>query len=169
MNENLPWLDDDGEPIEEFPIKDLPIHLPDNMLTWPTEPEARKGDQFVFRWGRIQGINLDPEFPEHHGTVYSGTYPDIYIELTAHPIRHRKGHWQAPYVLHGFDRTQYLAPAAGATTNPRITIDNEVPLEPVQVTEEDDGDADAFREPKREAEKHGRDPNRPSRNLKEAA
>lgn len=168
--DSLPWLDDDGEPIDEFPIRELPEHLP-NMLTWLDEPGARKGDRYVFRFARVQGTILDPEFPDHHGRVYAGTYPDIYIELTAHPIRHKKGHWQAPFVLHGFDRTVYLAPGAGVTSNPRAAIDSEVPAESVTVTPDHDNQADAFRRPKRENERHGRDPNRATRNrnLREAA
>jgi hypothetical protein len=127
------WLDEDGEEIFEMSIAELDRYLP-QMLTWDVEPEVRSGDIFVFRWGKIHGkydaedlADSDPR----KGRPYQATFPDVFIRLTSNPIRHKKGHWQAPFVRVGFDQTQFMKRGAGSipTALSPVVIDREVCLE----------------------------------------
>ena len=136
-----PWIDEDGEEGVEMSISELGHSLP-GMLTWPDEPEARSGDIFVFRWAKVHDI-ID-------GKAISSTFPDVFIRLTAHPVRHRKGHWQAPFARSGFDRVQFMRRGGGTTPDPRQSIDREVPLE--EVWDSEDELSEALREAKRRAE-----------------
>jgi hypothetical protein len=130
---HLPWIDEDGEAIREMSIAELAVSLP-QMLTWETEPEVRSGDIFVFKWGKIHGRYDADDLAEDdplRGKVYRAEFPDVYIRLTSNPIRHKKGHWQAPFVRVGFETTQYMKRGGGSIPNPlaESVIDNEVPLE----------------------------------------
>jgi len=148
---NLPWLDHDGEEITELSINDLLKALPE-MLTWPTEPDARASDLIVFRFSRTQGIN-------ENGHPFKTTYPDIYLRITANPIRHRKGHWQAPFVACGFDRTEPFMRRYGGTTPNRLhSIDRDVPLVAIEGRTDKEADLEdvTMRHPKRLRAIHAR-------------
>lgn len=166
------WIDEDGETILELSIAGVAKHLP-QMLTWEDEPESRSGDIFVFRWGKIHGRydhDAMPDDDPRKGQTYRTTFPDVYIRLTANPIRHRKGHWQAPFVRCGFDTTQYMKHGIGSTPNPLAenVIDKDVPLE--QHERESNEADDLLRMSKRrtEASKERR-PGRRERQLRRAA
>lgn len=79
MNEN-DWLDEDGEVIREASIAEVGRYLPE-MLTWETAPEAKAGDLFIFRWAKVHDI-ID-------GKPAETTFPDVYLCLTANPLRHK--------------------------------------------------------------------------------
>lgn len=123
------WIDDDGEIITRLSDRDLVAAMP-NVLTWPTEPSAKSGDEYVFTWTRIHSIDPD-------GNRITATVPTLAVRLTAHPIRHRRGYWRAPYVWIGLHRETYLARGGGQTGDPRRSIDPDVPIEPVQITAAD--------------------------------
>jgi hypothetical protein len=127
------WLDEEGEEIFELSIAELARSLP-QMLTWDTEPESRSGDIFVFRWGKIHGRYDAPDLEDGDpmkGRPYQATFPDVFVRLTANPIRHKKGHWQAPFVRVGFDQTHFMKRGGGSvpTALSPVVIDREVPLE----------------------------------------
>jgi hypothetical protein len=135
MTERETWLDEDGETITELSISQLAHYLP-QMLTWESEPEVRNGDIFVFRWGKIHGrYDAVPDGDERKGRPYQSTFPDVYIRLTANPIRHKRGHWQAPFTRVGFDTTEYLKRGGGTIANPMASsvIDREVPAETAEI------------------------------------
>ena len=172
INERLPPMDHDGESILEMSINELADYLP-QMLTWETEPESRSGDIFVFRWGKMHGRydaeDLATDDPRR-GKVYRAEFPDVYVRLTSHPIRHKKGHWQASFVRVGFDTTQYMKRGGGSIPNPLAdsVIDKEVPLE------QDGRDANPRDERVREVKRRSqasqdRRPGRRERNLRRAA
>lgn len=127
------WLDEDGEEIREMSIAELYRYLP-QMLTWEDEPQVRSGDIYVFRWGKIHGRydapNLEDDDPRKN-RAYQANYPEVFIRLTANPVRHKKGHWQAPFVRVGFDTTEYMKRGGGSVPTPlaEVVIDREVPLE----------------------------------------
>jgi hypothetical protein len=167
------WLDEDGEEIFELSIAELARSLP-QMLTWDTEPESRSGDIFVFRWGKIHGRYDAPDLEDGDpmkGRPYQATFPEVFIRITANPIRHKKGHWQAPFVRVGFDQTQWMKRGGGSIPNPtsQSVIDHEVPLEDASLSEAAEAD-DLYRARKRQQEAQDqRRPGRSERRLKRAA
>lgn len=139
--------------LQPISISSLPAHMPD-MLTWPEKPAAVAGDIYVFEWGHFH--YRDPET----GYRKTSKFPAKYIELLAHPARHRKGHWQAPFIMVGWDKTRFMAPAAGTTTNPLRAIDD-APLEEVKKSRDQLLDEARTRSTKRQDSR--RNPNRDSR------
>lgn len=125
--DHLPWLDEEGEPIRKLTITEL-VKVAPAMLTWSTEPETRAGDLIVFDWIRHHWV--DPTT----GAVMKTEYPGVAMRVMAHPVRHRKGHWQAPYAWQGLDRAEYLARGAGVTGDPRRSPDPEAEVIQVKVT-----------------------------------
>lgn len=113
--------------VPEMTIAEVAKNLPGSrVFTWLEEPETRAGDIFVFRWGRVR--NVDGHTVE---------FPDVYIEFTAHPQRHTSAkYWYAPFVLHGTEKTEYMAFKAGTTTNPEESLDKDAPLVKVEKTPE---------------------------------
>jgi hypothetical protein len=103
-------------------IAELGRLLPDH-LTWTEEPEARAGDRFVFRWAVVNEI--------WEGRPFPSTFPDVYVELTAHPKK-RGDLWSAPIMRAGFTRPVYMKRGGGTTSNPLDSIDPDYPLEQVE-------------------------------------
>lgn len=131
--DDLPWLDDDGEPIGLLSIRDLFRNIPD-VLVWDHEPAAAAGDLYVFEWHTHHWID--------NGKAGKATTPGLAVKLLAHPVRHRKGHWQAPYCWIGRDHPRYLAAGGansegGLTGSPIRSIDPDVEIVKAKVTDED--------------------------------
>lgn len=105
------------EQLAPISISKLPSETPE-MLTWSEKPEAAAGDIFVFEWGRYHCI--DPVTDKRE----TSTFPARYIKLTAHPVRHRKGHWQAPITMVGWDKAEFMARGFGTTGDPKRAIDD---------------------------------------------
>lgn len=116
------------EQLAPVSLNRLPSEIPE-MLTWPEKPEAAAGDIFVFEYGRYHYI--DPAT----GKRATSEFPAKYLKLTAHPVRHRKGHWQAPFTLVGWDTTEFMSRGYGTTSDRRRAIDD-APLEDVSKSTE---------------------------------
>lgn len=112
-------------------VKDLMVDTPE-MLTWTEEPGAKAGDTYVFAHKKIHYHD-----PVTHIT-HAVQVPDVYIRLTANPIRRRTlrgDHWYAPYCWSS--QEEYLAFGAGTVTDPRRSPDPERPIAPVRITPAD--------------------------------
>lgn len=150
--DDLPWLDDDGEPIGLLSIRDLFRNIPD-VLVWDHKPEGAAGDLYIFEWHTHHWID--------QGQACKATYPGLAVKLLAHPVRHRKGHWQAPYCWIGRDHPRYLA-AGGANSEGGLTgsrlrsIDPDAEIMKVTATAEDDRRNRALAEERRREQQVGR-------------
>jgi hypothetical protein len=92
------------------------------VFMWPAEPDTRIGDIFVFRWARVRHVD---------GNI--AEFPDVYIEFTANPQRHTSAkYWYASFILHGTEKTKFMAYKAGSTTNPAQSLDRDAPLVSVE-------------------------------------
>lgn len=120
-------------------IAELGRLLPDH-LTWTEEPEARAGDRFVFRWAVVNEI--------WEGRPFRSTFPDVYVELTAHPKK-RGDLWFAPIMRAGFTRPVYMKRGGGTTSNPLDSIDPDYPLEQVEKSVQQDEDEEQIRQARR--------------------
>jgi hypothetical protein len=78
------------------------------VLSFTEQPDVEPGDVFVFKTERIDGKD----------------YPKVFLRVTSHPIRGKKGDWRVNYVKVGFDRDEYLAKASGYTENPLVAMDD---------------------------------------------
>lgn len=131
-----PIRDDQGEiydyeTLPESTVKDTVAHTP-KMLTWPDEPGVKAGDVYIISKTKHQWRQRNPDTGQIE--TFRAESPNVMIKLTAHPVRHRKGHWQAPYVWCGLDRQEYMARGAGTTSDRRRAIDQEIEVDYRQPT-----------------------------------
>lgn len=106
-------------------VKDLIADMPE-VLIWDHEPGARAGDPYVFDWIHHQW--------RQDGQVFRTKAPGLAVKLTAHPVRHRKGHWQAPYCWVGLDHPVYMDKVGGVTSNRHRSPDPDVEHVTAEVT-----------------------------------
>lgn len=118
---------DESQYVPEMAIGEVVKLLPKSrVFTWPDEPDTRAGDIFVFRWAKVRHAD---------GNIVE--FPDVYIQFTANPQRHTSAkYWYASFILHGIDKTEFMAFKAGTTTNPIQALDKDAPHLKVEKTPE---------------------------------
>lgn len=153
----LPVLDDEHDELLDYlPVPEL-IKAAGEMLTWPTEPAARSGDEYVFGWIHHQWrTGAEEEAKGVPRQVFRTTVPGFGIRLTAHPVRHRKGHWQAPFCWFGLDHPAFLGPVTGETSNRAMSPDPEVEKARLRSVESDGELAEQRRREQPRATRPGR-------------
>lgn len=106
--------------VPEMSIAEVAKRLPrSRVFKWPDEPGTRVGDIFVFRWARVRHVD---------GNIVE--FPDVFLEFTTNPKRHISAkYWYATFILHGLDKTKFLAHKGGTTTDALRCLDKEAPFE----------------------------------------